>query len=251
MSKLKCGFFKFTGCAGCQMEVLRAEDVLPQMLEHVEIAYWPMVTSKGWEVDLDVAFIEGSVSTPREIREIKEIRERTKVLVAFGDCAVTGCIPSIRNFMTQREAEKAVYLHPSWIESIGLRGIYEYVDVEVSLPGCPPHRDTILEVVKGAALKRRPYLRRHAVCIECKLKDNGCLLTEEKRPCMGPVTNAGCGAICPSYNRECEGCYGPMSAPNAESLAKILLETGITEEDVKRKFRKYAGWTPDFIREAM
>ena len=110
--------------------------------------------------------------------------------------------------------------------------------------------DAILEVVKCAALKRRPYLRHHSVCVECKLKDNGCLLTEEKRPCMGPVTNAGCAAICPSLNRVCEGCYGPMSAPNAESMAQILLETGLTEEDVKRRFRKYAGWTPEYRKEA-
>lgn len=251
MAKLKCGFFKFTGCAGCQMEIIRAEDALPQLLEHIEISYWPMVTTKEWEDDLDVAFVEGSVSTPREIRELKEIRERANVLIAFGDCAITGCIPSIRNFMTQKEAEKAVYPRPDWIESIELRSISEYVDVDISLPGCPPHRNTILEVIKGAALGRTPYLRHHSVCVECKLKDIGCLLTEEKRPCMGPVTNAGCGAICPSYNRVCEGCYGPMSAPNAESMAQILLETGLTEEDVKRKFRKYAGWTPEFRKEAM
>jgi sulfhydrogenase subunit delta len=251
MEKMKCGFFKFTGCAGCQMEILRAEDTLPQLLELIEINYWPMVTTKDWEEDLDVAFVEGSVSTPREIREIKEIRERSKFLVALGDCAVAGCIPSIRNFMTQREAEKAVYPNPAWVESIGLRGISEYVDVDISLPGCPPHRNTILEAVKGAALKRRPYLRHHSVCVECKLKDNGCLLTEEKRPCMGPVTNAGCGAICPTLNRVCEGCYGPMSAPNAESMAQILVEAGLTEDDVRRKFRKYAGWTPEYRREAM
>ena len=250
MTKIKCGFFKFTGCAGCQMEILRAEDVLPQLLGHIEIEYWPMVTTKEWEEALDVAFVEGSISTPREIKEIKEIRERTKILIALGDCAVTGCIPSIRNFMTQKDAEKAVYAHPSWIDSIGLRGISEYVDVDIDLPGCPPHRSTILEAVKGVALGRTPNLRHHSVCIECKLKDNYCLLTEESLPCLGPVTNAGCGAICPSNNRVCEGCYGPMSAPNPSSLAMILAETGLTEDDVRRKFRKYAGWTPEFKREA-
>jgi len=250
MDKLRCGFFKFTGCAGCQMEILRLEEELPRLLELIEIAYWPMVTTKEWEGDLDFAFVEGSVSTPRELREIKEIRERSKVVVAFGECAVTGCIPSIRNFMTQREAEKGVYAHPVWIDSIGLRGISEYVDVDVSVPGCPPHRNTVLEVFKGAVLGRAPNLRRHSVCMECKLKDNGCLLTDEGRPCMGPVINAGCGALCPSLGRVCEGCYGPMSAANASSHAQILMEAGLSEDDVKRKFRKYAGWTPEFRREA-
>lgn len=250
MAKLRCGFFKFTGCAGCQMEILRLEEEFPRLLELIDIAYWPMVTTRGWEGDLDVAFVEGSVSTPRELREIKEIRERSKVVVALGECALTGCIPSIRNFMLQREAEKRVYDHPLWIESIAVRGLDVYIEVDIHLPGCPPHRNTILEVIKGAALGRDPYLRRHSVCIECKLKDNGCLLTDEERPCMGPLINAGCGAICPSLNRVCEGCYGPMSATNASSHAQILKEIGLSEADIRRKFRKYAGWTPDFRREA-
>jgi len=250
MAKLRCGFFKLTGCAGCQLEVLRLGDGLLQMLKLIDLVYWAMVATKEWEGDLDVAFVEGSVSTPREIRELKEIRERSEILVAFGECAVTGGIPSIRNFMTQREAEKKVYEHPAWIESVWVRGIDEYVDVDISLPGCPPHRKTILEVVKGIVLGRKPHLRRHSVCVECKLKDYGCLLTDEGRPCMGPVTNAGCGAICPSLNRVCEGCYGPMSAPNPRSHAQILRETGLSEEDVRRRFRKYAGWTPEFRREA-
>lgn len=232
------------------MEILRAEDVFPELLELLDIEYWPMVTSREWEEDLDVALIEGSVSTPREIRELKEIRTRSKILVAFGDCAATGCIPSIRNFMTQGEAEKSVYENSQWLESIGLRELSEYVDIDVSLPGCPPHRRTILEVVKGVALGRKPYLRHHAVCVECKLEDNGCLLTEESRPCMGPVTNAGCGAICPVHNRVCEGCYGPMSAANAESYAQILREIGLSDDDVRRRFRKYAGWSSEFRKEA-
>lgn len=232
------------------MEILRLEDELPQMLEMIEIEYWPMVTSKRWELDLDIAFVEGSVSTPREIKEIKKIRSRASSLVAFGECAVTGCIPSIRSFMTQRDAEEGVYEHPDWIESIKPNGIFEYVRVDVSLPGCPPHRNTILEVVKSAALRRRPHLRHHSVCIECKLRDNSCLLTGEKRPCMGPVTHAGCGAICPSLNRECEGCYGPMNAANPSSHSQILAEIGLSWDDVKRKFRKYAGATAEYRTEA-
>ena len=232
------------------MEILRLEDVLPQLLEMIEIVYWPMVTSKELERDLDIAFVEGSVSTAREIKEIKEIRKRSRCLVAFGECAISGCIPSIRNFMTQREAEEKVYEHADWIESIKLSGISEYVRPDIYLPGCPPHRNTILEVIKAVALQRRPHLKHHSVCIECKLRDNSCLLTTEKRPCMGPVTNAGCGAICPSFNRECEGCYGPMSAANASSQFQILEESGLSMEDVKRKFRKYAGTTVEYRKEA-
>lgn len=232
------------------MEFLRLEDELPELLELIDIAYWPMVTSKQWAADLDIALVEGSVSTPRELKEIKEIRQRSKALVAFGDCAITGCIPSIRNFMTQREAEKTVYKNPEWIESMELRGIAEYVDTDVSLPGCPPHRDGIVEVIKSAIIQKRPRIRQHAVCIKCKLKDNSCLLTDEGKPCMGPVTCAGCGVICPTLNRVCEGCYGPMSASNAQSFAEILTESTLSKDNVKLRFRKYAGSTQEFHKEA-
>lgn len=247
--KPRVAVYKFTGCAGCQMELLRLEDELLDLVEKIEIVYFMMAQSS---VDLgpyDICFVEGSVSTPRELEELKLIRKASKILVAFGDCAITGCIPSIRNHMPQIEAEEAVYEDTTPIKSFRLHGIGEYVHVDLDLPGCPPHKDLILKTITSALQGVPPYLKYHPVCAECKLAENACLLTLGK-PCMGPVTRAGCGAICPSYGRECEGCYGPMSDANAEALAGVFKEMGLSHEDIARKFRKYAGTTREFKKEA-
>ncbi|MFH1101359.1 MAG: oxidoreductase [Methanobacteriota archaeon] len=178
------------------------------------------------------------------------MRKKTKILVAFGDCAIAGCIPSIRNWIPQMEAENKVYADTSIIHSTKVLGIGEYVRVDAVLKGCPPHRETILDLVKASLLKIKPRFRQHPVCVECKFKDNACLITSKKMGCMGPVTSAGCGAICPTLQRECEGCYGPMSNPNADALAEVFRDIGLNKEDIQRKFRKYAGMTDDFRREA-
>jgi coenzyme F420-reducing hydrogenase gamma subunit len=248
--KPQIAIHKFTGCAGCQLEFLHLEESFIKLLDLFDISYWVMVKRHNSEGPWDISLVEGGISTPEEIREIKEIRKKSKIVVAFGDCAITGCIPSIRNWMPQMEAETKTYPDTSMIHSTKILGIGEYVRVDMNLRGCPPHRDTILEILKAILLNTRPRLRQHPVCVECKLKDNECLITSKKIPCMGPVISAGCGAICPSLHRPCEGCYGPMSNPNPESLAAIFRELGLSEDAITRRFRKYAGMTPEFRQEA-
>jgi len=248
--KPKIAVFKFTGCAGCQLEFLHLEDIFLELLELFDISYWVMVKRDNDEKGWDISLVEGGISTPEEIEEIKQIRKKTKFLVAFGDCAISGCIPSIRNWIPQMESESQVYTDITNIHSIKVLGIGEYVKVDAVLKGCPPHRDTIVELLKSALLKIRPRLRQHPVCVECKFRDNACLITSKKMACMGPVISAGCGAICPSLGRECEGCFGPMSNPNAAALASIFRDIGLSEKNIKRKFRKYAGMSPEFQVEA-
>jgi len=253
--KLKVAVVKMTGCAGCQMEFLRLEDEFMDLLDKVDISYWYMARSNNVETKYDAVFIEGSISTPRELKEVKEFRNNSDILVAFGDCACSGCIPSILNWIPPKESAK-VYDHFSAVHENmptfqKILPLSEYVEVDAEIRGCPPHKDMILEVVKSVLMKRKPFLRSHPVCVECKLKENVCLLTAENRPCMGPTTSGGCGAICPSINRVCEGCYGPMSDSNAKSLADVFKEKcKVDKEDIVRKFRKYAGYTSALIEEA-
>jgi len=244
--KLKIGVFKFTSCSGCQIELLRLNERLPELLNLVSIQNWAMASSSLQQGPYDIALVEGGISTPEAIEEVKMIRKNSKTLVAFGDCAVTGCIPSIRNWMKQREAEGLVYPNPEHVASTRVYAIDEYVKVDVYLKGCPPSLDNMLEVFKAAILDVRPRLRQHPVCIECKFYENECLLTTYKQPCMGPVTAAGCGAICPLVGRTCEGCYGPMSNPNVKAMVEKLREIGLSDDDIVRKFRKYAGMSEHY-----
>ncbi|KYH37183.1 MAG: NADH:ubiquinone oxidoreductase-like, 20kDa subunit [Candidatus Bathyarchaeota archaeon B24] len=239
--KLKVGVFKFTSCSGCQVELIRMNEQLPELLNLVEFKYWAMASSKLEDGPYDLALVEGAISTPECIEEVKAIREKSRVLVALGDCAVTGGVPSIRNWMSQREAETIVYPKPGCIRSTRVYGIDEYVKVDYYLKGCPPRLENILEVFKAVILGVKPRLRQHPVCVECKFYENECLLTTYKQPCMGPVTAAGCGAICPNVGRVCEGCYGPMSDPNIASMVERLKEIGLSDDEILRKFRKYAG----------
>jgi len=248
--KTKIAIFKFTGCAGCQLEFLHLENEFLDLIKLFEISYWKMVKRDNDEKKWDISLVEGGISTPREIQEIKQIRKKSKVLVAFGDCAIGGCIPSIRNWIPQMEVEDKVYPDTSNILSTKVRGIGEYVRIDAELKGCPPHRENIIELLKAALLKIKPRLRQHPVCVECKFNDNACLITSKRIACMGPVTCAGCGAICPTLGRECEGCFGPMSNPNTSALADIFRDIGLSDQDIKRKFRKYAGMSPHFFKEA-
>lgn len=249
--KPKVAIVKLTGCAGCQMEFLRLEDEFLDILNLVDISYFVMAKRENDKGPFDLAFVEGSVSTPRELDELRELRDNTKTLIAFGDCACTGCIPSILNWVPPAISAKvyenfaSIHLKKESFQKI--TPLHELVKVDLQLKGCPPHKDMIIETIKSAAIGSKPYLRRHPVCVECKLKENICILTFNKRACMGPVTAAGCGAICPSIDRVCEGCYGPMSDANATSLAMEFLEScGLSKEDITRKFRKYAGATTPF-----
>ena len=244
--KPEVAVYKFTGCAGCQMELLRLENELLDIAGKIDIVYFMMAQSNVKLEPYDICFVEGSVSTPRELEEIKFIRAHTKTLIAFGDCAITGCVPSIKNWLPQSELERMVYKDPSRIKSIKLAGIGEYVPVDLVLPGCPPHKNLIAEAILSALRGIKPKLRMHPVCIECKLRENVCILTSLAKLCMGPVTRAGCGAICPTYGRECEGCYGPMSDANPSALAEEFRKLGMSSDDLVRKFRKYAGTTPEF-----
>jgi coenzyme F420-reducing hydrogenase gamma subunit len=171
-------------------------------------------------------------------------------VVALGDCAIAGSVPSIRAWMPQREAEEKVYPDVSVIDSIPLRGIEEYVKVDRRIPGCPPDREMIAGYLVKRLQNMNVYHRPHAVCIECKLLENPCLLTGPKQPCMGPATRAGCGAICPSGGRVCEGCYGPSNDANPRHLAEAFRECGLDDGAIVRKFRKYAGLTEELSREA-
>ena len=237
---MKVGFYKLTSCAGCQINFLDLEEEIPTLLNFFDMIHFPMAKSGDapQEKNFDIAFVEGAVSTAEEIREIKRIREESRVLIAFGDCACNGGVNAMKNFMIEGKAEGMVYEKPSALSSMKVCGIGEYVPVELYLKGCPPPKAEILEVLTSAIIGRKPFVQTWSVCMECKLLEFGCLLLKGE-PCMGPVTKAGCNANCPSRSRACEGCGGTMSDANVGSLVEKFREIGLKDEDINRKFSKY------------
>jgi coenzyme F420-reducing hydrogenase gamma subunit len=249
VAKPTVAFFKFSSCAGCQLSVLNLEPVLLDVVGAIDIRYFVMAKRQNFEGPYTIGFVEGAVTSPKELLELKKIREECSILVAQGACACHGGLPSIKNYcgMTQREMEERVYSELWDLKSFPAQGIDYYVKVDAYLRGCPMDKGEFVELVKSALKGVSPLFRYHSVCNECKLKENSCLLLTKGVPCMGSVTAAGCDALCPSVGRGCEGCRGPASDCNAASLAKTFAaELGLSKDDVVRKFRKYAGNTPEF-----
>lgn len=245
--KPKIAVYKMSSCAGCQLEILNLEPVLLDVLGAIELRYFVMAKRDNPPGPYDVGFVEGAITCGEEIEKLKKARKDCAVLVAFGACACTGGLPSLKNWTPQRDTEKLVYTELDAIHSTKAYGIDEYVPVDFYLRGCPINKDELVELVKAVLLGIKPRLYTHSVCVECKLKENPCLLVTEGKPCLGAVTAAGCGAICVTCGKPCEGCRGPANDANASSLAQVFLkDLELTPDEVVRRFRKFAGNMPEF-----
>ncbi|MHA1907431.1 MAG: NADH-quinone oxidoreductase subunit B family protein [Candidatus Thorarchaeota archaeon] len=234
------GIFGFTGCAGCQLNILNIEDHLLDLLGLIDITTWVMAKGENAPGPWDIALVEGSIAKNSEIERIKKIRENSVILVAIGACATHGGLSGIRNQRNIEEMKATVYGdktdHLDVLEQI--MPISHYVKVDAELPGCPMDKNEFIAAVQAIAVGKTPHVPNYAVCYECKIRENACLLKEGKF-CMGPVTQAGCDALCPSKGAVCEGCRGPVAEVNWGAEFKILKDIGATPEEIKRRFLKY------------
>ena len=246
----RLGVFKFASCDGCQLSLLDLEESLLALADTVDIATFREATSRESEGPFDLTLIDGSISTARDLERIREIRRRSRTLVALGACATSGGIQALRNFQDAGEACRLVYASPETIDALATStAIADHVPVDFELRGCPPNRHQLLEVVSAFINGRPPAIAAHSVCLECKLRGNVCVMVTGT-PCLGPVTQAGCGALCPAYHRGCYGCFGPMEAPNTASLASAYAAAGQTKQDLLRVFRTFNANAPAFRAES-
>ncbi len=249
--KPRLAVYKFSSCDGCQLSLLDCEDELLGIAGAIEIAYFPEATRSEDKGLYDLTLVEGSITTPHDAERIHDIRRRSKKLVTIGACATAGGIQALRNFADVREFTSIVYAHPDYIDTLASSTpIGEHVPVDFELRGCPISKHQLIEVISAFLAGRKPATPPHATCIECKLKGNVCVMVAHGAPCLGPVTHAGCGALCPSYNRGCYGCFGPKETPNPVSLSGQLAELGMTEDALKRIYRTFNAHAPAFRQES-
>jgi sulfhydrogenase subunit delta len=244
--KPKLAVWKFASCDGCQLSLLDLEDELLALAAAVEIADFREATSAVVEGPYDLSLVEGSVTTTHDAERIREIRRASKALVTIGACATAGGIQALRNFADVGEFVRAVYASPEYISTLATSTpISAHVPVEFELRGCPIDKRQLLEVVTALLVGRRPGIPATSVCTECKRRGVVCVMVARGTPCLGPVTQAGCGALCPSYDRGCFGCFGPMETPNTDALVPLLRRLGRSQRDVERVFRTFnAGAEP-------
>jgi sulfhydrogenase subunit delta len=246
----KLAVFKFASCDGCQLSLLDLENELLALAGAVDIAYFKEATSRESRGPFDLSLVDGSVTTPHDLERIREVRARSRYLVALGACATTGGIQALRNFGDVAAFRSLVYARPEYIETLATStGMADHVPVDFELRGCPVNKHQLLEVVTAFLHQRKPAVSAHSVCVECKLRGNVCILVTGT-PCLGPVTHAGCGALCPTYHRGCYGCYGPMEQPNTASLAAAFRAKGVPDREILRVFRTFTANAPPFRDES-
>ena len=242
--------WKFASCDGCQLSLLDCEDDLLAVAGAVEIANFPEASSVILDGPYDLSLVEGSITTPHDAERIQEVRAQSKFLVTIGACATSGGIQALRNFTDVNDFIAAVYASPQYINTLATSTpISAHVQVDYELHGCPINKEQLVEVLSAFLAGRKPSIASHSVCIECKRAGNVCVMVQGK-PCLGPVTHAGCGAICPSYRRGCYGCYGPMETPNMPALTQEWRQLGAESRDIQRALRTFNTWAEPFRQES-
>ncbi|TWU50575.1 NAD-reducing hydrogenase HoxS subunit delta [Rubripirellula tenax] len=232
MTKKRLGVFKFASCDGCQLSLLSCEDELIELAGKIEIAHFLEASSHVGPGPFDVALIEGSITTAADAKRIRDIRSQSKTLITIGACATAGGIQALRNWADHEEFIASVYAHPEYIETLATStAIADHVAVDFELRGCPIDRHQLLEILAALIADCHPRTPRHSVCLECKRRGTVCLVVTRGLPCLGPITQAGCGAICPAYDRPCYGCFGPAAQANCPALSQHHLsgETTATQ----------------------
>lgn len=224
----RLGVFKFASCDGCQLSLLDCEDELLALAEQVEVAYFLEATRQPLVGEFDLALVEGSISSPEQLEQIHDIRQRSRFLVAIGACATAGGIQALRNGADVAEFLRLVYARPDYIQTLATSTpLAAHVQVDYELRGCPISKHQLLDTVTALLVGRRPRQPNHSVCLECKRAGWVCVMVAHGTHCLGPITQAGCGALCPGFDRGCYGCFGPAGSPNVDSLTRQFSLRGV------------------------
>lgn len=249
-AKPKVAVFKLASCDGCQLTLLDCEDELLAIAGAVDIAYFPEASRRMTPGPYDVALVEGSVTTPHDALRIQEIRRSSKTLVTIGACATAGGIQALRNWGDVRELAAFVYPHPEYLSVLDrATPVASHVLVDFELRGCPIDKRQLLDTLAALIQGRAPSLPTYAVCVECKERGRPCVIVATGARCLGPVTQAGCGALCPSFGRGCYGCFGPQEAPATAALSAVLAAQGAGQGELVRAFRSFNAFAEPFRRE--
>jgi coenzyme F420-reducing hydrogenase gamma subunit len=245
--KPRIAVFKFASCDGCQLSLLDAEDDLLGVARAIDIVYFPEASRTMLKGPYDIGLVEGSITTHHDAGRIQQVRRQCHKLITIGACATAGGIQALRNWQDVDEFVRVVYATPQYISTLkSSTPIAEHVPVDFELRGCPINKHQLIELIAATLAGRKPNVPTYSVCMECKRRGNVCIAVAQGVPCLGPVTHAGCGAICPTFNRGCYGCYGPMESPNTESLTSQFRILGQDDQQIARAFRGFNAWAWQF-----
>lgn len=250
-ARLRLAVWKFASCDGCQLALLESGDTLMALADAVEIAHFPEASSAMRGGPWDLSLVEGSITTAEDVARIRKIRQDSRLLVAIGACATAGGIQALRNFAAPGTFPAVVYPRPEIIDALATSTpVSGHVRVDAELPGCPVSTAQVVEFITALLAGRKPRLPQVPVCFECKRAGHPCVMVAHGTPCLGPVTAAGCGALCPGFGRGCYGCFGPLAGAAPAVLSERLAELGLGREDLQALYRSHAAAAPANAQEA-
>ena len=242
--------WKFASCDGCQLTLLDCEDEFLSIVGAIDIAYFPEATRAEHPGPYDLSIVEGSITTQHDADRIHDIRARSTNLITIGACATAGGVQALKNWADVDEYLSIVYANPGYIETLDTSTpISDHVQVDFELRGCPISKAQLVEVIDAFVQGRKPNTPSHTVCVDCKLRGTTCVMVSHGTPCMGPITQTGCGALCPAFNRGCYGCFGPSESPNVASLREAWKAIGVDDPTLVAALRTFNAYAPEF-REA-
>jgi coenzyme F420-reducing hydrogenase gamma subunit len=246
-SKPKLAVHKFSSCDGCQLALLNLGEPLLELPNLVDIVHFAEAGPLGPDAKADVALVEGSISTPHDIERIKQVRANSTYLISIGACATAGGLQALANFADRDAWMAQIYARPDYIDSLQTStSIAEHVKVDLEIPGCPVNSRQVLKALRDLLSGVVPSTEKQPLCLECKRKGIVCTLVTSNEPCMGPVTIAGCGALCTALGRACYSCYGPATTVNDKALAERFISQGLTREAAARRFHFITSTAPAF-----
>lgn len=249
MPKPSIAVHKFSSCDGCQLAFLNAGQDLLTLATLVDIRHFLEAGVADEDASVDIAFVEGSISTTDEVDRIQRVRANSRLVVTLGACATAGGLQALRNLDDSHDAWKhAVYAQPEFIETLDHAvPVKTHIKVDFELWGCPVSGRQVLAVVRQLLFGVAPRIMHDKVCMECKRQQTVCVMVTAQQPCMGPVTQTGCGALCPRFGRDCYACFGPAEDINSDAMARRLEGLGLPAADVARRFLFINSQAPSFL----
>jgi sulfhydrogenase subunit delta len=236
-AKPKVAVHKFSSCDGCQLALLNLGEDLVALSQLVDIVHFAEAGPVDEDQCVDIALVEGSISTPEDLERIKRIRSQSGYLISIGACATSGGVQALRNMHDAEAWVGAIYSNPEYISLLDTSSaIADQVKVDLELWGCPVNCGQVVSALRDLLSGVTPRVDVQPLCMECKRMGVVCTVVANNQPCMGPVTRAGCGALCPSLGRACYGCYGPSEQVNAASLADHFSQLGMSQQDIQQRF---------------
>ena len=251
MGRPKLAVWKFASCDGCQLTLLDCEDELIEIADKIDIANFLEATSRIEAGPFDISLVEGSITTEHDAERIRAIRDRSDVLISIGACATAGGIQALKNYADVEDYASAVYANRAYIETLeSSTAIADHVKVDFELRGCPISKHQLLELITATLAGRKPRVPRASQCTECKMHGTVCVMVTQGAPCLGPVTQAGCGNLCPSHGRPCYGCFGPFPYANTEALSARFKSQGEAPRAIRDLYRSFNAGAEAFATES-